>query len=86
MPESEGADIGITFNEFNLEKFSGVIDNLHIGDHISFNATIKSLGDSVHIHHLRAFGIEKIDGHQNVHAYTHSQGRYKLKLINLDGE
>jgi hypothetical protein len=51
-----------------------------MGDKVRFNATIVGLGDSHHIHHLRAFGIEKIDGHMDVWAHTHNTGRYKIKL------
>lgn len=82
MPGGEGADLGVTLSEHNLEKYSEVIENLHIGDHIAFNSTLISLGDKHHLHHLRAFGIEKIDGHMDVHAYAHKNGRYKLKLDN----
>lgn len=53
----QGADIGLTFSEPNLERHSDVIEDLHIGDHIKFNATLISLGDRHHLHHLRAFGI-----------------------------
>jgi len=53
----EGADIGLTFSEPSLERHSEVIEGLHIGDHINFNATLISMGDRHHLHHLRAFGI-----------------------------
>lgn len=66
IPDGHGADIGVTLSEANLEKYSETIENLHIGDHIRFNATMVSLGDRHHLHHLRAFGIEKIDGHMDV--------------------
>ena len=66
MPDGHGADLGVTLSEHNLEKFSEVIEDLHIGDHISFNSTLLSLGDKHHLHHLRAFGIEKIPGHLDV--------------------
>ena len=45
IPDSHGADLGVTLSESNIEKYSNVIDNLHIGDHIAFNATLISLGD-----------------------------------------
>jgi len=57
-----------------------VIENLHIGDHVAFNATLISLGDRHHLHHLRAFNIEKVEGHMDVQAHAHTQGRYKLIL------
>ena len=57
-----------------------MIEELHIGDHIVFNATLVSLGDRHHLHHLRAFDIEKVEGHMDVQAHAQSAGRYKLKL------
>lgn len=57
IPDSHGADIGITFSEMSLEKHGDIIEDLHIGDHIKFNATMISLGDRHHLHHLRAFDI-----------------------------
>jgi len=86
IPDSVGADIGVTLSQYNLEKYADVVENLHIGDHIRFNATLIALGDQHHLHHLRAFGIEKIDGHMDVHAHTHSGGRYKLKLAQNETE
>ena len=80
IPDGHGADIGLTFSEPSLERHSDVIENLHIGDHIAFNATLISMGDQHHLHHLRAFDIEKIDGHMDVQAHAHTGGRYKLKL------
>ena len=70
MPGGVGADIGVTLSEHNLEKYSDVIENLHIGDHVAFNSTLLSLGDKHHLHHLREFNIEKIDGHMDVQAQT----------------
>jgi hypothetical protein len=75
-----GADLGLTFSELSLERNSEAIEDLHIGDHINFNATLISLGDPHHLHHLRAFDIQKIEGHMDVQAHTHNNGRYKLKL------
>ena len=66
MPNGHGADIGVTLSEANLEKYADTIESLKIGDHINFNATLISLGDRHHLHHLRAFGIEKIPGHKDV--------------------
>lgn len=86
ITNGHGADLGVTFSELNLERHSDVIDSLHIGDHIAFNATILSLGDSHHLHHLRAFDIKKIDGHMDVQAHTHNTGRYKLKLAHNETE
>ena len=80
IPHGEGADFGVTMSEFNVERFGDEIEQLHLGDHITFNGTLISLGDRHHLHHIRAFGIKKIDGHMDVHAHAHSQGRYKLKV------
>ena len=66
IPDGQGADLGVTFSESNLERYSETIEDLHIGDHIKFNATMISLGDRHHLHHLRAFNIEKIEGHLDV--------------------
>jgi len=52
-----GPDIGLSFSEMNLERNSEAIENLKIGDKIKFNATLISLGDKHHIHHLRTFFI-----------------------------
>jgi hypothetical protein len=65
-PDGKGADIGLTFSESNFEKYSETIEALHIGDHVAFNATVITLGDAFHLHHLRAVGIEKGDGHMDV--------------------
>lgn len=80
IPDGHGADLGITFSEIGLERHSQVIEDLHIGDHVKFNATLISLGDRQHLHHLRAFDIAKDEGHMDVQAHAHSAGRYKLKL------
>lgn len=78
--ENTGADIGISISQMNVEKHAEIIENLQIGDHIRFNATIISQGDRNHLHHLRAFGIERMDGKKDLHAFFHKSGRYKLKL------
>ena len=86
IPDGHGADIGITFSEAGLEKHGDIIEDLHIGDHIKFNATMISLGDRHHLHHLRAFDIAKVSGHMDVQAHTHSSGRYKLKLAHDESD
>jgi len=78
--DGQGPDLGITFSEMGLERNSEVIEGLKIGDHIQFNGTIVGLGDTHHLHHLRAFGIQKLPGHKDVWAHTHHTGRYKIKL------
>ena len=37
IPDGVGADLGVTLSESNLEKYSTVIESLHIGDYIPFN-------------------------------------------------
>ena len=81
-----GPDIGLSFSEMNLERNSEAIENLKIGDKIKFNATLISLGDKHHIHHLRTFFIEKIEGHKDVWAHANGKGRYKLKLAHLEAD
>lgn len=71
IPNGEGADLGVTMSEINVERFGDEIESLHLGDHVRFNGTLLSLGDRHHLHHLRAFGIKKIDGHMDVHAHAH---------------
>jgi len=78
-PDGKGADVGLTFSEFNMEKFADVIEDLHTGDHIKFNGTMITLGDSFHLHHLRGWGLEKLSGHKDVYAHAHRMGRYKVR-------
>ena len=44
------------------------------------------MGDKHHIHHLRAFHIEKLEGHKDVWAHANGKGRYKLKLAHLEAD
>ena len=44
------------------------------------------MGDKYHIHHLRAFFIEKIEGHKDVWAHANGKGRYKLKIAHLEAD
>ncbi len=39
---------------------------LHAGDHVVFEASIKGLGDSNHLHHLHGWSVKKIAGHMEV--------------------
>jgi hypothetical protein len=41
-----GADLGLSLSEKVLAQYKNVIDDLHRGDHIRFNATILSMGDT----------------------------------------
>jgi len=61
-----------------LNNNSDLIDSLHKGDHIQFNSTIESMGDATHLHHLHVFEIKKLEGHMDVEAHAHANGRYKL--------
>ena len=79
IPDGHGADLGVSMSEMNVEKFAPTLESLHLGDKIAFNATLISIGDTHHLHHLRAWGLKKIDGHADVHLHAHKTGRYKLK-------
>ncbi|TNV84060.1 hypothetical protein FGO68_gene6772 [Halteria grandinella] len=81
-----GADLGLSLSERVLTQYKGVIDNLHRGDHIRFNATILSMGDTAHLHHLHAFAFEKLPGHKDVEAHIHSSGRYKFRSVSHSEE
>ena len=43
---AHGADLGLSLSERVLTQYKGVIDDLHRGDHVRFNATILSMGDT----------------------------------------
>jgi hypothetical protein len=83
---AHGADLGLSLSEKVLTKYKDVIDNLHRGDHVRFNATILSMGDTQHLHHLHLFAIEKIEGHKDVEAHVHAAGRYKFKIVSHNNE
>ena len=80
-----GPDIGLSLSEHTLIKFSDEIGSLHRGDHLRFNATLQSMGDANHLHHLHVFDLMKLDGHRDVEAHAHSNGRYKVKITPHDG-
>lgn len=81
-----GADLGISISEKVLVQYKDTIDNLKRGDHIRFNGTLLSMGDTQHLHHLHVFAIEKLPGHKDVEAHVHSGGRYKFKIAVHDHE
>ena len=56
------------------------IDTFKKGDHIRFNATLLSMGDQGHLHHLHVFDVKKIEGHMDVEAHVHPGSRYKFKV------
>ena len=62
-----------------MEKFSEELDGLSLGDKIVFNATLISLGDTHHLHHARVWGLKKVEGHLDVHAHAHKNGRYHIR-------
>ena len=74
-----GADIGLSLSEHVLSLYTEEVGSLHIGDHLRFNATMSSMGDHTHLHHLRGFHIEKLPGHRDVEAHASAHGRYKVK-------
>eukprot|EP00352_Strombidinopsis_acuminata_P006865 CAMPEP_0176367694 /NCGR_PEP_ID=MMETSP0126-20121128/22067_1 /TAXON_ID=141414 ORGANISM="Strombidinopsis acuminatum, Strain SPMC142" /NCGR_SAMPLE_ID=MMETSP0126 /ASSEMBLY_ACC=CAM_ASM_000229 /LENGTH=151 /DNA_ID=CAMNT_0017725633 /DNA_START=806 /DNA_END=1261 /DNA_ORIENTATION=+ len=78
IENSHGADIGLSLSERVLNANRDMIDSLRKGDHIKFNSTIQSIGDRNHLHHLHTFELEKLDGHKDVEAHAHANGRYKL--------
>ena len=81
-----GPDIGLSLSEHVLTIFSEEVGSFHRGDHIQFNATLQSMGDANHLHHLHVFGIKKLDGHRDVEAHAHSNGRYKVRIEPHDGK
>ena len=74
-----GISLGLTFSEHSFAESMDVIKTLELGQHIGFNATIMGMGDSNHVHHLHAFGVEILDGKIEVPALVHNHGRYKYK-------
>lgn len=74
-----GADLGLSLSERMLDKFEEEIDSLRRGDYVEFNATIRSIGDSHHLHHLHTFSIKKLPGHRDVEAHHHANGRYAFR-------
>ena len=88
-PEQEGAlgaDLGLSLSERVLKLHKDDLSSLNRGDRIRFNATIQSMGDSQHLHHLHTFDLKKLDGHKDVEAHLHSGGRYKFKQHTPLGE
>ena len=82
LPEQEGspgADLGLSLSERALKLLKTDIDSLHRGDRVRFNATVQSMGDSQHLHHLHTFDLKKVEGHKDVEAHVHVGGRYKFK-------
>ena len=88
-PEAEGnhgPDLGLSLSERALVKNKDEIDVFKKGDHVRFNATILSMGDMGHLHHLHVFDIKKIEGHMDLEAHVHITGRYKFKVPDSEKE
>jgi hypothetical protein len=81
---THGADLALSFSYRVYDLHRDVLDSLHRGDKVQFNATLMSMGDSVHLHHCHTFQIAKLPGHKNVDAHVHGGGRYKFKLVHQD--
>lgn len=75
-----GPDLGLSLSERVLARNKDEIDTFHKGDHIVFNATLLSMGDQQHLHHLHVFDLKKVEGHKDVEAHVHITGRYKFKV------
>ena len=53
-----------------------------------FNATLQSMGDYSHLHHLHLWGIERLaqSEHRDVEAHAYKNGRYKVRIEPHDGK
>lgn len=81
-----GADLGLSLSDQTLTQYADVLGNISRGDHLRFNATMASMGDASHLHHLHTFFVEKVQGHRDVEAHATSGGRYKVKITPHDGK
>lgn len=81
-----GADLGLSLSDHTLSEYASELSDLKRGDHVRFNATLASIGDASHLHHLHAFYLQKLDGHRDVEAHATSGGRYKVKITPHDGK
>lgn len=52
---SNDADLALSFSYHVYMLHRDVLDSLHRGDKVAFNATLMSMGDSVHLHHCHTF-------------------------------
>ena len=46
---------------------------------------MRTMGDTGHLHHLHVFELKKVDGHRDVEASSHANGRYKVRIEPHDG-
>jgi hypothetical protein len=74
----DDASIALVLSEAMTEKFKEELMQLDSGNHILFNATLFSMGDSRGLHHLHLFGLKKVQGSAHVNYHTHKEGRYKI--------
>lgn len=81
-----GADLGLSLSDHTLTQYADVLNNINRGDHLRFNATIASIGDASHLHHLHTFFVEKVPGHRDVEAHGTAGSRYKVKIVPHDGK
>lgn len=81
-----GADLGLSLSEITMTQYAEVLGDISRGDHLRFNATLASMGDASHLHHLHTFFVEKVPGHRDVEAHATSGGRYKVKITPHDGK
>ena len=79
--ENHSADIALSFSYRVYDLHRDVLDSLHRGDKVQFNATLMSAGDAIHLHHAHTFQIAKVPGHKEVEAHAHLSGRYKFKVV-----
>jgi len=80
-----GPDLGLSLSEHVLNLYSEEVGSLQRGDHIQFNATMRTMGDTSHLHHMHAFELKKLKGHRDVEASSHANGRYKVRIEPHDG-
>ena len=83
---AHGADVGLSLSDRTLTQYANELDGLKRGDHLRFNATLASMGDAAHLHHLHTFYLQKLEGHRDVEAHATSGGRYKVKITPHDGK
>lgn len=76
--ENDDVSLGLSFSHAVSEKYQNVISELNRGDEITFNATLVTMGDTRHIHHMHCFGIEKGPGFMEISPHVHDSGRYKF--------
>lgn len=62
----QSADLGLAISMESLTRLQDTINLLHAGDHILFKASLKSVGDAQHLHHLHLFDLVKVEGHRAV--------------------